>query len=216
MEFGFVLPGCISMSWLQKSRVDQKFLTSSKGNQQSDQWLLFLQGIKQFEVMTWFWLDIDWPATLNHGCIIQHSRQTFVLFFIVIWQSHGYKKAGLTKNFYLPAKFIYWGTSSFYLFKALNKLEVMTWSWLDIDWQVTLNLFCMIQHWRWNFVLAFLVVCQNHGCKKAGPPKNSHCQQWAIHEGPVAFISSWHWTTCEWSHGFSWILISKPHWCFDA
>ena len=216
--------------------------------------------------MTWFWLDIDWLPTLKLWCITQYWRWNFVLFFLVVCQNHGCKKAVLPKNYWIWARAIYeglvasiskrhwtswewwhdsgwtlisqphwiliawfsigdwilfwssghmsksllqksradqkfitlsngnpWGTSCFYIFKALNNLGVIIWFWLDIDWPSMLNLGCMNQQSRWKCVWLVRVVCQNHGCKKAG-----------------------HWTTWKLWHGFGLTFFGKPHWILVA
>ena len=114
-------------------------------------------------------------------------------------------KSGADHKFLTLNKGNLWGTRSFYLFKALNNLGVMTWFWLDIDRPASLKLGSITHYWRWNFCFVLPGHTSQSLLQKAGPPTSFLLWARAICEGPVASISSRHWTTWEWSHG----VVSK-------
>ena len=182
---------CHIKSWLHNFTFEMKFCYILLGPTLKLLWLKIhdfdlMEALNNLRVIQGFWLDMHWQW---------ESIQFFqVLNEIMAAKKHGRPKFSICQ----------------YLEIGKGK-RVMQGFWLDIDRPVTLNLGCMLLHWRWNPVPFFQVLHQNHGCKKAGPTKISICQQQVIHKGPMTSILWRHWTTWKWCEGLGWALISLPH-----
>ena len=141
MEFQTILSGIMSKSFLQKSRDDQKFLTSHKGNQQA--------------------------------------------------------------------------TSSFYLFKALNNLN--WWHGFGGHWSAS-----HIESCWYDSTLEMEFHSILSGIMSKSWPQKSRTNQKILTSSkgnPLetrSTISSRHWTSWEWWHGFGWTLMGQSHWFLVA